>query len=95
MLNAQDLAKFPSRVICGDTYYESVEVSRVPAEAGTRCDIWAECDLCDCEFDAVVVVTEHTPRYSRSRKAWVISESVTYICEGHTDPAFESPCACR
>lgn len=96
LLSDSQLSEFPvDFVLCdGSVLYGSVEVERESVE-GLPCSRYGECDLCDCEGLSVVRVVEHSPRWSRSSRGYVLDEHVYYLCSEHLDPEFESPCYCH
>ena len=80
------------RQIC-EGVYEWREVSVVEVSGG-YCSCYSECGLCDCEGEVVVEVTSERPRYSRSRRGYVLEVEVERLCQSHLD-GLQVECYCR
>lgn len=91
-LTAHQLATFAT-----DEYgsYEWREVSRIEfSDTSIYCSHYADCGLCDCGNDVVVMIEQERPRYSRSSKAYVLETETVFECASHL-AGIEIPCGCN
>lgn len=77
-LSTQDLAGFV-RIGSFDVYEWRVDSTR-PARADEVCGADLECGCCYCEQEGVIAYEVSRPRYSRSRKEWVLESDVFVEC---------------
>jgi len=55
------------------------------ADTSGYCTDNTECGCCDCGEDSVMRNEYSRPRYSKSRKVWVLETTTTWTCETHQE----------